>query len=131
MPNRTFHGNKKMWKTRLFNYRPIFHLLTLNTYISKSINAMSLIFSRLMPNSNRHNVMLKSFVFQVWSSRFLPLLRCLGQLCEILLTVGSSIGQADFSPPLSKHLYLQKYNCYVIHLITANFKQSGLNTIQK
>ena len=47
------------------------------------------------------------------------------------LTVGSHIGQADFSPSLFKYLYHKKYKCYVIHFFTAHAKQTKLYSIQR
>ncbi len=52
-------------------------------------------------------------------------------MCEILLTVGNPIGQADFAPPLFKYLYLKKYKCYVVQIFTANAKQSNLYSNKK
>ena len=66
--------------------------------------------------------------YQIW---VLPILQHYFNVCEILLTVGSPIGQAECSPPLFKHLYLKKYKWYVANIITANVKQSWLNTSQK
>ncbi len=45
--------------------RPNFHLLTLNTYISKSVNALSFIISQLMPYSTCHNLNKLSKTFAV------------------------------------------------------------------
>ena len=64
-------------------------------------------------------ISISSLVLQIITATFL-----FRSIVWNLATVGSPIGQADFSPPLSKHLYLQKYSCYVVYLITANVKQS-------
>ncbi len=52
-------------------------------------------------------------------------------MCEILLTVGSPIGQADFAPSLFKYLYLTKYERCIVHIFTANVKQTTFYRIKK
>ncbi len=93
----------KRWKTSLSNDRPIMHLLILNTDISKSIHARLLIF---------HNCPIVTAIISCWNqfyfnfdaSDFIRLLHCLGQLCTILLTVGSPIWHDNFSPCVFKYL---------------------------